>query len=72
MKLTAKNILKQIKYVDNQELTMATISLLTDDGMRMPASWDKTIIEKLCNRSYKEKLIIAKSLIAAEINRISK
>jgi len=72
MKLTAKNILNQIKYVDNQELIMAAISLLTDDSRIMPASWDGTIVEKMCNRSYKEKLIIANALIAAEIDRINK
>ena len=49
---------------------MGAIALLTDDGMRMPAIWDMVVVQKMCQKSYKERLIIAGALIAAEIGRV--
>lgn len=36
----------------------------------MPSNWDDTIALKMCSKSYKERLIIAGALIAAELDRI--
>lgn len=36
-----------------------------------PKGWDHNIWNKMCHKSYKERLIIAGALIAAEIDRIS-
>lgn len=36
----------------------------------MPARWDDVICKKMAKKSYKERLIIAGALIAAEIDRI--
>jgi len=36
----------------------------------MPTSWDDDICFKMCKKEYKERLIIAGALIAAEIDRI--
>lgn len=37
----------------------------------LPYKWNAEIFEKMCSKSYKERLIIAGALIAAEIDRIS-
>ena len=36
----------------------------------MPEKWNKTICLKMMNKSYRERLIIAGALIAAEIDRL--
>ncbi len=36
----------------------------------MPKEWDKTITEKMLNKNYKQRLVIAGALIAAEIDRL--
>jgi len=36
-----------------------------------PDGWSQEIWEKMCNKSYKERLIIAGALIAAEIDRLN-
>jgi len=36
-----------------------------------PPMWNRTIWKKMCEKSYKERLITAGALIAAEIDRIS-
>jgi len=35
-----------------------------------PEFWDKNIWERMCQKKYKERLIIAGALIAAEIDRV--
>lgn len=35
-----------------------------------PENWNKDIWEKMCKKKYKERLIIAGALIAAEIDRV--
>ncbi len=37
----------------------------------MPKKWDVKICEKMRNKAYKERLIIAGALIAAEIDRLN-
>lgn len=36
-----------------------------------PADWDPDLWDKMCAKSYKDRLVIAGALIAAEIDRIS-
>lgn len=36
-----------------------------------PSEWDELIWEKMCKKNYKERLIIAGALIAAEIDRLN-
>lgn len=62
---------QDIDYNNNEELRKGAVALLLDDGMMMPAIWDVKIVSKMCNKSYKERLIIAGALIAAEIDRIN-
>ena len=35
-----------------------------------PMNWDEDLWQKMCNKSYKDRLIIAGALIAAEIDRL--
>lgn len=60
------------------QLTVGAIGLLEKDFMRvedqdvidaMPDGWDPAIWFKMFNKPYKERLIIAGALIAAEIDR---
>ena len=37
-----------------------------------PYGWDTKIWQKMCEKSYKDRLVIAGALIAAEIDRITK
>lgn len=37
----------------------------------MPSDWDDAVALKMCSKSYKERLIIAGALIAAELDRLS-
>lgn len=45
-------------------------SIEWDCDVNIPG-WDKTIWKKMINKNYKERLIIAGALIAAEIDRLS-
>jgi hypothetical protein len=57
-------------------LTKAAACLSIDLGFEStvkfmrPENWDKEIWRKMTNKTYKERLIIAGALIAAEIDRI--
>ena len=37
----------------------------------MPSDWDDTIALKMCSKSYKERLILAGALLAAELDRLN-
>jgi len=50
-------------------ITAAHAAIDADDG-QFPASWDLVAIQKICDKPYKERLIIAGALIAAEIDRL--
>lgn len=56
-------------------LTKAASALTIEHGtlamdFMCPANWDKEIWDKMMRKSYKERLIIAGALIAAEIDRL--
>lgn len=38
----------------------------------MPTNWDDALVFKMCRKTYKERLIIAGALIAAEIDRLQR
>lgn len=50
-----------------------TMEPLTDHGkyFMKPSNWDQSIWDKMCAKPYKERLIIAGALIAAEIDRLN-
>jgi hypothetical protein len=51
-------------------LSLGAIGLLDGTIARVPSHWDKKRLEKMRSKPYKERLIIAGALIAAEIDRI--
>lgn len=56
------------------DLRRGAIALLGYQGksdiLLMPGQWNLKIIQKMCCKGYKERLIIAGALIAAEIDRL--
>lgn len=55
----------------HRELRYGAVALLSDDLRQMPLAWDESICLKMINKPYKERLIIAGALIAAEIDRLN-
>lgn len=55
-------------YPDHEELIRP--HLLNANVVFIPYGWDKEIWLKMVNKPYKERLIIAGALIAAEIDRL--
>ncbi len=61
---------------DNQQLSLGAEMLLAvehEEGIdpnSYPDGWDHEICMKMLNKSYKERLIIAGALIAAELDRL--
>ena len=75
-----RTIEKDVKENPNGELsTGASIFCLPDFGCleeedlmdRLPDEWDRNLCEKIISKPYKERLIIAGALIAAEIDRLN-
>lgn len=56
----------------NRELTQVAKALLETHPaiMDFPKQWDKAIVARMANKTYRERLIIAGALIAAEIDRL--
>lgn len=66
-----------IELNDMEELRIAAMALLGQDNDRVylgkfPSMWGSNICNKMASKPYKERLIIAGALIAAEIDRINK
>jgi hypothetical protein len=66
-----QTIENDIIYNNCYQLSKAAVLLISShDINKRPDGWNKEIWEKMFNKSYKERLIIAGALIAAEIDRI--
>jgi hypothetical protein len=69
----------QLDALNNSEMQLsdAAAKLCVDDAggywktELCPNGWDQDVWDKMTNKSYKERLIIAGALIAAEIDRLS-
>lgn len=65
-----------VKYNDNEQLAQAAEMLLAvshEEGIdpeSFPDDWDSDVCQKMISKPYKERLIIAGALIAAEIDRL--
>lgn len=46
------------------------VGIMRNRYERCPVGWSEKIWQKMCDKGYKERLIIAGALIAAEIDRI--
>lgn len=51
-------------------IPIAVIGIIDDSFQHAPAHWDKAFLDKIKKKPYKERLIIAGALIAAEIDRV--
>jgi len=51
-------------------IPIAVIGILVDSFQHVPAHWDKKMLDKIRKKPYKERLIIAGALLAAEIDRV--
>ncbi len=61
-------------YNDEKQLSIAAILLLMENKMShygKPKNWDDLLWNKMVTKSYKERLVIAGALIAAELDRIN-
>ncbi len=56
---------------DNYELRRGAIALLENDKSVFSKFWNPTKCNKMIEKDYRERLIIAGALIAAEIDRIN-
>lgn len=71
-----RSLINDIAINDEGQLAQCAKALITlpnqhCGGVDMPADWDDNICYKMSKKSYKERLIIAGALIAAEIDRIN-
>jgi hypothetical protein len=71
-----RTIEKDVEYNTSFQLGIAARKLLESPGeipfgTTEPNSWDRGIWNKMAFKSYKERLIIAGALIAAEIDRLN-
>ena len=53
----------------HEELIMGAIALIHHNYAEMPSNWENTTINKMLNKSFLERLIVAGALLAAEIDR---
>lgn len=66
LSIAASNLcVDPLGYMDDKELGI-------DNEEYPPEGWDMVIWKKMYNKPYKERLIIAEALIAAEIDRLQK
>lgn len=62
---------------DNQEMTIAAMMLLAVDfeegidSASYPQGWDHDLCDKMIAKNYKQRLVIAGALIAAELDRLN-
>ena len=61
---------KDIEQNDDHELAQGAIMLLTCEINNKPEKWDRKKCRHMNEKSYKDRLIIAGALIAAEIDRL--
>jgi hypothetical protein len=70
-----RSIEADVKYNRTGQLVSGAISLIRAEHRgfweEMPMNWDVAICKKMAKKSYKERLVIAGALIAAEIDRLN-
>ena len=66
-----RTVLSDVRNNENHQLTTGAIGLLAGINEKViPNGWDVDSWSKMCNKSRRDRLIIAGALIAAEINRL--
>jgi hypothetical protein len=70
-----RSIDQDVVQNNSGQLVAGAIALIRTDHKgfwdEMPVKWDEDICKKMSRKSYKNRLIIAGALIAAEIDRIN-
>lgn len=64
-------VLGDHQYFYDGQLREAACQILTEDAFCIPDNWPVEQFIKMRGKSYKERLIIAGALIAAEIDRLN-
>lgn len=69
-----RTIAEDVRLNRHHELRRGAIALIAGEGegsyKDLPSNWDVAACRKMILKSYKERLIIAAALLAAEIDRI--
>lgn len=65
-----RTIVKDVMENSNGELMLGAVATLKGNTYIFPAIWDEAICTKIAYKSYKDRLVIAGALIAAELDRI--
>lgn len=60
-----------VMFNKNDELITAVFGLINHKYGEMPDAWSDHAINKMLSKPYKERLVIAGALIAAEIDRLN-
>ncbi|HWY11329.1 MAG TPA: hypothetical protein VN026_08390, partial [Bacteroidia bacterium] len=66
-----RDVLSDVKENAQKQLMFGAMALLRSNLHEMPETWDKGIVYKMIQKSYKERLIIAGALLCAEIDRLN-
>lgn len=66
-----KSLKHDVETYEVGDLANAAGALLEGDIVWMPKGWDPESAKKMFSKGYKERLAIAGSLIAAEIDRLN-
>lgn len=68
-----RTIEADVKYNNRRQLTSGAKRLIEihPDPLNAPNDWDVDTWQRMCRKGYKERLIIAGALIAAEIDRLN-
>lgn len=71
-----RTVLQDVNFNKHHQLINGAIALIESNGPRgmernCPKNWDFSIWKKMVGKPYKERLIIAGALIAAEIDRLN-
>jgi hypothetical protein len=65
-----RTVAHDVRYNPNGDLAMGAVALITKNRVWFPRQWDKRICTDMIRKEYKERLVIAGALIAAELDRI--
>ena len=65
-----QSILDDVNENSTKQLAIAVLGLLDRSNHDKPLNWDEKRWQYMVNKSYKERLIIAGALLAAELDRI--
>lgn len=65
---------QDVQYNKGGQLRQAAVALICDHGSgdisQLPAGWDDPTCRHMIEKSYRDRLVIAGALIAAEIDRV--